>query len=148
MDWIQDNAWAVWTSVTVALCLAELVSLDLVLLMLAAGAGAGAVSSVLSPSPWIDLLVAVVVAVAMLWLVRPSLVKRLHSGPELTTGHSALVGRKAVVLELVDEHGGQVKLAGEVWSARVFDPSTRIEAGAEVEVFDIDGATAVVHPTD
>jgi len=148
VDWIQDNAWAVWTSVTVALCLAELVSLDLVLLMLAAGAGAGAVSSVLSPSPWIDLLVAVVVAVAMLWLVRPSLVKRLHSGPELTTGHSALVGRKAVVLELVDEHGGQVKLAGEVWSARVFDPSTRIEAGAEVEVFDIDGATAVVHPTD
>ncbi|CAN5838407.1 NfeD family protein [soil metagenome] len=148
-EWLREYAWVVWTAMMVALGLAEMISLDFVLLMLAAGAGAGALSSVLLPvSVWVDLLVALVVATGMLALVRPSLVKKLHNGPELTTGHSALVGHKAIVLEPVDEHGGQVKLAGEVWTARVFDPSTRIDAGAEVEVFEIDGATAVVYPMD
>lgn len=148
-DWLQDNAWAVWTALMVALGLAEMISLDLVLLMLATGAGAGALSSLLLPLPiWGDLIVALVVATGMLALVRPSLVKKLHNGPELTTGHSALVGQRAVVLEPVDEQHGLVKLAGEEWTARVFDPSMHIDAGAQVEVFEIDGATAVVYPMD
>lgn len=148
MDWLGDNTWVVWAAAMVLLGVAEMLSLDFVLIMLAVGAGAGAVSSLVSPSIWVDLAVAAVVAVGMLALVRPSLVKRLHSGPELTTGHSALVGRKAVVLETVDEHAGRVKLAGEVWTARAFDPDIRIETGAQVEVYAIDGATVVVYPLD
>jgi membrane protein implicated in regulation of membrane protease activity len=148
-DWLQDNAWAVWTALMVALGLAEMISLDLVLLMLGTGAGAGALSSLLLSLPvWGDLLVALVVATGMLALVRPSLVKKLHNGPELTTGHSTLVGQRAVVLEPVDEQHGLVKLAGEEWTARVFDPSMHIDAGTQVEVFEIDGATAVVYPMD
>ncbi len=147
-DWLAENAWAVWAALMVALGLAEMLSLDFVLLMLAAGAGAGALTAIVSPTIWIDLLVAVIVSVAMLGVVRPALVKKMHAGPELTTGHDALVGHKAIVLEPVDEHHGQVKLAGEVWTARVFDPSMHIDAGAEVEVFEIDGATAVVYPMD
>ncbi len=148
MEWLSEHAWVAWATVAVTLGIAEMLSLDLVLIMLAFGAGAGAVSSTVSPSLWIDLLVAGVVAVGMLALVRPSLVRRFHGGPELTTGHSALVGRKAIVLDVVGEHSGQVKLAGEVWTARVFEPGTRIEPGAEVEVFAIEGATAVVYPAD
>ena len=148
MVWLEENAWAAWAAIAVLLSVAELISLDLVLIMLAAGAGAGALSSLVSPSVWIDLAVAAIVSVGMLAIVRPSMMKRLHSGPELTTGHSALVGHKAVVLETVDEHGGRIKLAGEVWSARVFDPSGRVEPGTEVEVYGIDGATAVVYPVD
>jgi membrane protein implicated in regulation of membrane protease activity len=148
MGWLEENAWAAWAAIAVLLSVAELISLDLVLIMLAAGAGAGALSSLVSPSVWIDLAVAAIVSVGMLAIVRPSMMKRLHSGPELTTGHSALVGHKAVVLETVDEHGGRIKLAGEVWSARFFDPSGRVEPGTEVEVYGIDGATAVVYPVD
>ncbi len=148
MDWFSNNAWAVWAAIAVLLGVAEMLSLDFVLIMLATGAAAGAVSSTLSPSVWIDLLVAAAVSVGMVYLVRPSIVRRLHSGVELTTGHKALVGHKAVVLAPVDEHAGQVKLAGEVWTARVFQPGTRIESGAEVEVFAIEGATAVVYPAD
>lgn len=145
---MADRAWLVWVAVAALLGLAELVSMDFVLVMLAVGAGAGALSSTVSPSVWVDLAVAAAVSVGMLAVVRPSVVSRLHGGPELTTGHKALVGRKAVVLEPVDEHGGRVKLAGEVWSARTFDPAVRIDAGAAVEVFEIDGATAVVYPAD
>ena len=47
-----------------------------------------------------------------------------------------------------DQGGGRIKLAGEVWSARAYLPGTTIEPGSTVDVFEIDGATAVVHGTE
>ena len=44
----------------------------------------------------------------------------------------------------VDVHGGRVKLAGEVWSARTMDGSLVIEPGRTVDVLRIEGAVAVV----
>ena len=41
--------------------------------------------------------------------------------------------------------GGEVKLAGEVWTARSVDGAV-IAAGEQVEVYRIDGATVVVYP--
>lgn len=145
---LGDNPWVAWASLAVLLAAAEVVSLDFVLIMLAAGAGAGAVTSALGLPFVASLAVALAVSVAMLYVVRPSVVKRMHLGTELTTGHAALVGRTAVALSAVDETSGQVRLSGEVWTARSFDPQLRIEAGAKVEVFEIDGATAVVYPAD
>jgi membrane protein implicated in regulation of membrane protease activity len=147
-DWVGDNTWAAWLSLALLLAAAEIVSLDLVLLMLAVGACAGAATSVLTDSIPVQLLVAIVVSVAMLGVVRPSVVKRLHRGPELTTGHAALVGRHGVVIAPVGRRGGLIRLAGEDWTARSFDPDLTIDTGAEVEVFEIDGATAVVYPAD
>ena len=43
-------------------------------------------------------------------------------------------------------HGGLVKLAGETWTARPYDEDLVIPPGAKVEVFEIRGATAYVHP--
>jgi membrane protein implicated in regulation of membrane protease activity len=146
--WVNENLWAAWTIVAVLLAAAEVVSLDFVLIMLAVGAGAGAVTAAVSDSLALSLIVAIVVSVAMLGLVRPSAVKRLHHGPELTTGHDALVGRTGIVIATVDKRSGQIRLSGEVWTARSFDPGMTMDPGAEVEVFAIDGATAVVYPVD
>jgi membrane protein implicated in regulation of membrane protease activity len=146
--WVSDNSWAAWVIVAVLLAAAELVSLDFVLLMLAVGAGGGAVTAAVTGSIPMSLVVAIVVSLALLGLVRPNVVKRLHHGPELTTGHAALVGRTGVVIATVGRRAGQIRLAGEVWTARSFDPDMTIDPGAEVEVFEIDGATAVVYPAD
>jgi membrane protein implicated in regulation of membrane protease activity len=78
--------------------------------------------------------------------VRPNVVKRLHAGPELVSGHTALVGETAVVTDEVTDTSGLVRLSGETWTARAFDPSDRIEPGTRVRVFEIKGATAIVHP--
>jgi membrane protein implicated in regulation of membrane protease activity len=48
------------------------------------------------------------------------------------------------VLEEVAEHAGQIKLAGEVWTARPLDSSEVYPPGTTVTVMEIDGATAVV----
>jgi len=83
--------------------------------------------------------------VGMLALVRPSVVRRLHTGPELTLGHAALVGKQAVVVSEVSADAGQVRINGELWTARPYDETRVIPQGARVDVLQIKGATALVH---
>lgn len=48
------------------------------------------------------------------------------------------------MLDRVAQHAGQVKLEGEVWTARPLDDNDVYEPGDQVTVMRIDGATAVV----
>jgi membrane protein implicated in regulation of membrane protease activity len=149
MEWLGDHLWAVWLVLAVGLGAAELLSLDLILLMLAVGCFAGALTGAIGAAVLVQVLVAGGASVAMLALVRPNLVKRLHTGPDLKLGHAKLVGRQAVVTEEVtSQRPGRVKLAGEIWSAEPYDDSLTIEPGQTVEVLAIKGATVLVHPAD
>jgi membrane protein implicated in regulation of membrane protease activity len=143
IDWLNDNGWAIWLAISLALVIVELVSLDLVLLMFGMGALAASIATALGIPVLLAVVVFAAVSVALLFIVRPPLVERLHAGPTLTTGHEALVGRSAFVLEPVDSRNGRIQLAGEVWSARSSDGQT-FDTGTEVLVTRIDGATAVV----
>jgi membrane protein implicated in regulation of membrane protease activity len=145
MEWLGDNAWAAWLGAAMLLGLAELVSLDLVLLMLAVGALGGMVTALLGAGVGVQVLVAAATSVAMLALVRPGIVKKLHHGPDLVQGHAALVGEEGFVIAEISEQGGQAKLRGEVWTARPYDPHVVIPQGAKVQVLEIRGATAYVH---
>lgn len=147
MDWLSEHAWAAWLGIAAVLGAAELVSLDLVLIMLAVGALAGGLSAALGAAFVVQVLVAGIASVAMLALVRPGLVAKLHQGPELKLGHTKLVGQRALVTQRMTGLAvGQIKLAGETWSAAPYDEHLTIEPGATVEVFEIRGATAYVHP--
>ena len=139
------EAWHVWLSLAIGLGVLELFSLDLILLMLAGGAVVGMVLALIGFDGWVQVLAAVAASVAALGLVRPSVVKRLHSGPTLVLGHDALVGKTAVVVEQVSSQGGQVRIGGELWTARPYDDDAVIEPGSKVDVFQIKGATAMVH---
>jgi membrane protein implicated in regulation of membrane protease activity len=41
-----------------------------------------------------------------------------------------------------------VHLSGEDWSARAYDEALVIPLGTRVDVYEIDGATALVHPCE
>ena len=144
IDWIQDHPAATWLGLAVVLAVVEVFSLDLVLLMFALGAVGGSIAAGFGAPLWLAILVFTVVSVAFLYFVRPPIVHRLHAGPTLTTGHEALVGRSALVLEPVDERQGRIQLGGELWSARSEQGTAPIDTGTEVLVTRIDGATAVV----
>jgi membrane protein implicated in regulation of membrane protease activity len=139
------SAWQVWLSLAIGLGVLELFSLDLILLMLAAGAVVGMVLDLAGLDVWVQVLAAVAASVAALGLVRPSVVKRLHSGPTLVLGHDALVGKTGVVVEQVSSQGGQIRVSGELWTARPYDDDAIIDPGTKVDIFQIKGATALVH---
>jgi membrane protein implicated in regulation of membrane protease activity len=145
--WLGDHLWAAWLVLAVGLGVAEMVSLDLVLIMVAVGAVVGALAALASFPLILQVLLAAGSSAAMLALVRPNLVKKLHSGPDLRTGTNKLVGQQGVVTEQLSAHQpGRMKLAGEIWSACPYDESLTIAPGQTVEVFAIRGATAYVHP--
>jgi membrane protein implicated in regulation of membrane protease activity len=145
MDWLGENAWAAWLVAAMLLGGAEMMSLDLVLLMLAVGAIGGMVTALLGAGVGIQVLVAAATSVALLALVRPGIVKRLHGGPDLVHGFAQLVGEEGFAVAEISEQGGQAKLSGEIWTARPYDPHVVIPQGAKVQVLEIRGATAYVH---
>ena len=149
MEWLREHAWETWLGLTIVLGVAEMFSLDLILIMLAAGALVGMLAAVLDQHIAIQILAASAASVAALAMVRPTMVKRLHGGPELSLGHGKLVGRQGIVTEDISGlSAGRIKLAGEFWTAEPYDDTTSIKAGETVEVLAIRGDTAVVHPVD
>lgn len=147
MDWLRDHAWETWLGVSVILGVAEMFSLDFVLIMLASGALVGMVAALVGLPFAVQVIAALATSVAAIFLLRPSLVARMHGGPELTLGHGKLVGRQAEVTEEISGlKVGRIRLDGEVWSASPYDDTLVIPAGETVEVLEIRGATAYVHP--
>ncbi|MEW2513230.1 NfeD family protein [Streptomyces sp. NPDC046870] len=138
------DAWVWWLIGAAALGIPLVVTALPEFGMLAVGAVAAAVVSALGFGAVIQVLTFVVVSVALIAVVRPIAARHGRRGPQLATGVEALKGRQAVVLERVDASGGRIKLAGEVWSARALDTGRAYEAGQEVDVVDIEGATAIV----
>ena len=91
-----------------------------------------------------QLAVFIVASIASLAIVRPIAKRHLRTPPKTRTGVAALIGESAVVMERVDLNGGQIKLAGEVWSARAFEGAGTFDPGPHVRVVEISGATAIV----
>ena len=113
--------------------------------MLAVGAvAAAAVAGIFGGDAVVQVAAFVVVSTALIAVVRPIANRHRAQRPQLATGIDALKGKQAVVLERVDASGGRIKLAGEVWSARSLDTDRAYEPGQEVDVVDIEGATAIV----
>ena len=92
----------------------------------------------------VDALVFAGLSVGLLLAARPALKRRFEVTRELRTNVDALVGKRAVVVSEVRAHGGQVRIDGDVWSARTLDESEVYEVGRSVTVMEISGATAVV----
>ncbi len=143
-----DYDWALWLGLAVLLGVVEVTTLDLIFLMLSAGALAGGAVAFAGGAVLLQVVAALAVAVAMLGVVRPVALRHLRVPSVSRTGVAALIGQPAVALEQVDGRSGMIKLKGEVWSARTYDPSHVIEAGRTVEVVQIDGATAIVYESE
>ena len=138
-------AAVLWLIFALVLAGAEALTGHLFLVMLGGGALAAAVTSWLMDWPvWANGAVFLIVSILLLVLVRPPLRRRLTPAQVLQTGIEALEGKKALVLDRISRDRGQVKLDGEVWTARPLNDADIYEPGESVTVMEIDGATAVV----
>jgi len=147
MDWLGENQWAGWLGLSIILTICELASLDLILEMFAVGALAAMLTSFATDSLAVQMAVFAVASVAMLAVVRPGVVKRLHTGPDLVLGAAGLLGKQVVTSQRLSAASpGQIKIDGSYWTALPYDETLVIPAGSTVEVLRIKGATAYVHP--
>ncbi len=142
------ESWIAWLVLAALLGVAEVMTTTLAFGLLAVAAGVAAVVGGVGLGLPFQIGAFAVAAAAGLGVVRPLAVRHIRQPPLLRTGTSALVGRSAIVLEEVTAQGGRVRIGGEVWSARSYDESQVLPAGSSVNVFAIEGATALVHPRE
>jgi len=135
-----------WVIAGVLLAVAELFTLDFVLIMLAGGAFAAALVGVASGNNVIlEVIAFAVVAALGMGAVRPAIKRRLHDSAEKRAlGIEAFEGAEALVIEQVAEGRGMVKVGGELWQARPYDATQVIDAGSQVRIVEVRGATALV----
>ena len=142
------SAWVIWLIAAIALGVAEVLTTTLAFGLVAVGALAAALASGLGLNGVLQLTVFVVVSLAGLTVIRPVALRRLQRRPALRTGTDALVGQTGLVLAEVGPHDGRIRIGGEEWSARPYDEISVIPAGSTVDVLQIKGAMALVHPRE
>jgi membrane protein implicated in regulation of membrane protease activity len=139
-------AWLAWAIAALLLAVGEIFTPGLFFLgPVALAAVVAALVAVAGAAAWVQLLAFAAAAVASVGFLRPLARAHLRMPPALRTGTAALQGAKAVVLQRVDQTGGRVRIGGEEWSARAYMPDGVFEPGAQVEVVEIQGATALVY---
>jgi membrane protein implicated in regulation of membrane protease activity len=171
-EFIDAYAWIFWLGLILVFVIVEVLTVDFTFLMLALGSVGGLLAGVAGAEWWLQVLVAAVLSVLLLFAVRPPLLRALKRGGDPTLSNvDALLGLTGVVVNDFAGNAGHVKLAnGETWTARLSETvlprsadaksshsshalpgptSARVlEEGDLVVVTAIDGATAVVVPTE
>jgi len=142
------GSWIAWLIVAALLGVAEVMTATLAFGLLAVAAVVAAIVGGVGLGLPFQLAAFVVAAGAGLGVVRPLAVRHIRQPPLLRSGALALVGRSATVLEEVTALGGRVRIGGEVWSVCFYEEFQVIPAGSAVDVFAIEGATALVHPRE
>jgi membrane protein implicated in regulation of membrane protease activity len=147
-DFLTQWAWVFWLALILVFIIVEVVSLEFTFLMLAVGSLGGLVAGLLGAPWWVQIIVAGVLSLLLLFFVRPALLRTLRRGGDPTRSNTdALIGIQGTVVVAFDDGRGQVKLAnGETWTSRLTDGHGSLAEGAKVVVASIDGATAVVTP--
>src|SRR5947209_11683746 len=114
-------AWGWWLLVAAVLAAGESLSLTFVLGLAAFGAAVAGGVAALGAGVVAQAGAFCAASAVLVVLVRP-IAKRHRKVPALLrTGADALIGANGLVVQPVDRHSGQVRLRGEVWSARLCD---------------------------
>jgi membrane protein implicated in regulation of membrane protease activity len=136
--------WVWWVIAAGGLAVGEIFTMGFFLGPIAIAAVLAAIVSLAGGGLAASWVVFIAASIGSLLVLRPIARRHLRTPPRIRTGTAALVGGPATVMERVDRDGGQVKIGGELWSARAYDEDESYEPGVRVQVIKIDGATALV----
>jgi membrane protein implicated in regulation of membrane protease activity len=136
--------WVIWVIAAGVLAVGEIATLSFFMGPVAVAAVLAAVTAGVSDSVALQVGVFAAASLASLFVLRPIAVRHLRTPARIRTGTAALPGEPALVLEEVTQDGGQVRIGGEVWTARSFVEEEVHEKGKRVHVVSIQGATALV----
>jgi membrane protein implicated in regulation of membrane protease activity len=147
---ISTIAWVVWAALILIFLVVEIFTLDFTFLMLGVASIGGVISAVLGVPWFFQLLIVGVLAVLLIFTVRPPLLHALRKGGDETPSNvEALIGLRGTVSTAFASGAGLVKLSnGDTWTSRSAGTTIDLPLGEKVVVVAIEGATAVVAPLE
>ena len=129
------NPIYVWLAITIICVVVEAITMGLTVIWFAFGGLAALVAGLLGAELWLQIVCFLAVTILMLILTRPWALRFLKPGLNKTN-----------VDAIPLEGKGQVKIDGQIWSAKVEDGITTVEEGAIVTVVRVEGVKVVVRP--
>ena len=134
-----------WLAIFIVLLIIEIVTMGLTTIWFAGGAVMAFLTGLVGFGIWIQVGVFIVVSTVLLVLTRPIAVKYFNQNRQKTNVES-LIGQQALVLEDVDtlHASGQVKVNGQIWSAKTEETSGFIAKDTVVMIQGIQGVKLIV----
>ena len=127
------------------LCLIiEIFTVSFLMFFPGVGAFLAFIVALLGASTTVQCLVFIISSALMIIFVRP-LVAKLFKTRDVAMNSSALIGKSGIVLKDIkgDDKVGQVKVAGEIWSA-ICEQDITIEKDSKITVIAISGVKLIV----
>lgn len=127
------------------LCLiTEILTVSFLMFFPGVGAFLAFIAALLGATATVQCIIFAVSSALMILFIRP-LVAKLFKTKDIPMNSSALIGKSGIVLKEIkgDDKVGQVKVAGEIWSA-VCEDDEAIAKDAKVTVIAISGVKLIV----
>lgn len=141
----MDNLGHWWTLAAVLLIIIEMLTAGFVLGSLGAAALVTAIVAYIGFPIEFQFIVFIAASLFIFFALRPLAKKYLSPKKKVETNVNRLIGRKAIVIETIDNfrQTGRVKIDGDDWRART-ESQEVIPIGREVVVKVVDSATLIV----
>lgn len=135
----------IWVSVLIFCLVAEACTVQLITIWFAVGSVGAMAAAAMGFGETVQLGVCLVVAIVMLLLLRPVVRGKLLTTVDRTNA-DRILDQTAIVIQTIDakQETGQIRLMGQIWSARAADPNDCIPEGETVVVTAISGVKAIV----
>jgi len=140
--------WSFWLIIAGACFIIEMITIGFFIFWFGIGALLAMVTSFIFPDNiFLQVLVFTISSIVLLFLTKPLVQKFTKKDKKMETNAYSIIGKKGIVVQDINPTFGvgQIKVAGEVWSAKTNDGS-KIEKGSEIQIINIEGVKAVVEP--
>ena len=138
-------AWFIWLVIAGIFTIVEIATVGFFIIWFGVAAVLTAVFSLFMPQAYMVQIIFWAISSVLLVLFTKKFTDKIK--PETTaTNVYSIIGKRAVVTTVINnENGtGQVKVDGDVWSARTENYEETIPAGEPVEILRIDGVKVMV----
>ena len=141
--------WLFWLIVSGIFFILEMATTGFLVFWLGLGALLAMVLSFFVDNVIIQVTVFAISSILLIVSTKP-LVKKFIDKKTIPTNLDSIIGKEGIVVETIDtvKAQGQVKLNGEVWSAKAFDENKIIEKDTKVVVKEITGVKLVVEESE
>lgn len=138
--------WSFWLIAAGIFFIIEIATVGFLVFWLGIGALFAMIASFLTDSIVTQTVVFVITSCILIPLTKP-LADKFTGKKSIPTNSYSLINKHGIVILEIDpiKGIGQVKVNGEIWSAKTSDES-KISEGTEVEVIKIDGVKLIVSP--
>ena len=135
----------IWLGVLILSIVLEALTFTLVSIWFVPGALISMILAFIPGVPfWVQIVVFLALTLVLLLFLKP-ITDKLLIGKRVATNADAVIGEMAVVTEPINnlEAKGQVKVRGQIWSARASDQNATYEVGEILNVIAIEGVKLI-----